>query len=140
MMSGSRQFVYCLCIQYGDSCMHPSDQHLRDDILANGNHIYEYVGSIDMYELLRINDIVFRVRTGQTRPMKSGPAFSAGDIVRTLPPHRERVTAIRSVEPHLERRVPIYFLDIGGRRKHSWFEEAHLELVHPVAGSRPVTE
>ena len=129
-----RHYVHCMCIEYADSCLHPDDRHLRRRILDRRNGVYEHLGIVDGYERLRAGDIVFRVADGNTRNMKAGPAFAVGDVVRTRPPRSPRVARIRQVAPHLGRRVPIYFLDLTGRRKWSWFDEEHLELLDVEAG------
>lgn len=81
------------------------------------------------YITLQYGTLVFRVKPDNYHPITDHVPFYMNDIVREKNREPEVIGRIYRVDWHFDRNVPMFFLEVKGKKKHRWYFENDLELI-----------
>lgn len=111
-----------------NSDIHPDDLVKLNDSLVHQNLLH-CINQDNIYITLQYGNLVFRAKPHDYDKLTDHVPFYMNDKVRKKNRSPEVIGTIYRVAWHFKREAPLFFLEINGKKKRSWYLAEDLELV-----------
>lgn len=119
-------FYYSDNVNY--QSIHPDDINKVPGYL-NGRDLLYCAYEDNEYVFLQYGEFSFRGKVKDYTILTKFISFYMNDLVREKDREPEVIGRIYRVNWHFERNIPIFFLEVEGKKKHRWYFEDDLELI-----------